>query len=138
LAAQAAGSTGLGNVNPTLYMAAGTNAFHDVTAGDNIVPCEQGSPDCPASAPFQFGYSCGAGYDLVTGLGSVDAANLLSTFPPPPIRIEPSSAAVPPRGSAAFAATGGSGGGFLWSFATDASGGAISDGRYTAGPIGGV
>ena len=53
-------------------------AFHDVTAGDNIIPCTPGSPDCPASN--EYGYSCTAGYDLVTGLGSLDVANFVNAW----------------------------------------------------------
>jgi subtilase family serine protease len=36
---------GLGNINPTLYRLAQTapNAFHDITQGDNIVPCSSGT-----------------------------------------------------------------------------------------------
>jgi hypothetical protein len=77
---QAIGSSGLGNVNPTLYTLAGTtsNAFHDITTGNNIVPCMDGSTGCPSSGSF--GYSAGVGYDEVTGLGSVDAANLLGAM----------------------------------------------------------
>ena len=74
------GSSGFGNINPTLYqLAAGTpSPFHDVTTGNNIVPCTSGTTDCPATAPFQYGFSAGVGYDQVTGLGSVDA-NALAT-----------------------------------------------------------
>ncbi len=70
--------SGLGNVNPNLYAFASSSptAFHDVTTGNNIVPCTSGSPNCPATAPFQFGFSTTAGYDQVTGLGSVDADKL--------------------------------------------------------------
>ncbi len=77
---QAAQSSGLGNINPTLYTLAVSHptAFHDITTGNNIVPCTSGSTSCPASAPFQIGFSAGTGYDLVTGLGSVNA-NLLAT-----------------------------------------------------------
>jgi subtilase family serine protease len=76
---------GLSNINPTLYQLANTNlsAFHDINAGNNIVPCTPGTPasypvsqQCPAGG--QFGYSAGVGYDLVTGLGSVDAYNLVT------------------------------------------------------------
>jgi hypothetical protein len=69
------GTSGLGNINPNLYQLVVTNplAFHDVTIGNNIVPCTSGSLDCPATAPFQYGFSAGVGYDQVTGLGSVDA-----------------------------------------------------------------
>jgi uncharacterized protein (TIGR03437 family) len=68
---------GLGNINPQLYRMAQSvpAAFHDITTGDNIVPCAQGSPDCLAGS---FGYAAGAGYDQATGLGSIDA-NVLAT-----------------------------------------------------------
>jgi hypothetical protein len=71
---------GVGNINPKLYSmaAAGTpGVFHDVTAGNNIVPCQAGSPNCVNG---QFGYTAGVGYDLVTGLGSVDAYNLITAW----------------------------------------------------------
>jgi uncharacterized protein (TIGR03437 family) len=62
---------GMGNINPGLYRLAQTYpaAFHDVTSGDNYVPCVQSSPGCLTGS---FGYTAGLGYDLVTGLGSVD------------------------------------------------------------------
>jgi Pro-kumamolisin, activation domain len=68
-------TSGLGNVNSTLYSLAVSNpgVFHDVTVGNNIVPCTSGTKSCPATAPFQFGFNAGTGYDQVTGLGSVDA-----------------------------------------------------------------
>jgi hypothetical protein len=44
------------------------------------VPCTQGTPNCPATAPFQFGFNAGVGYDQVTGLGSVDANKLAQTW----------------------------------------------------------
>jgi len=67
---------GAGNINPDLYRLAQSTPgiFHDIVAGNNIVPCEPESPDC---ANGQFGYSAGPGYDLATGLGSVDAYNLV-------------------------------------------------------------
>ncbi len=69
-----------GNVNQNLYTLAASapNAFHDITTGDNMVPCTAGSPDCPASG--MIGYSAGPGYDLPTGLGSVDAAALVAAW----------------------------------------------------------
>jgi subtilase family serine protease len=74
------GAPGLSNVNQTLYeLAKGSNSpFHDITTGSNIVPCTNPSPNCPTSAPFQFGYSAGTGYDQVTGLGTVDAYNFVT------------------------------------------------------------
>jgi uncharacterized protein (TIGR03437 family) len=70
---------GLGNINPQLYRLAQSvpTAFHDVTTGSNIVQCAQGSPDCSTGS---FGYSAGPGYDLATGLGSVDANNLVTQW----------------------------------------------------------
>jgi hypothetical protein len=67
---------GQGNLNPTLYWAAHNlpAAFHDITAGDNIVPCTVGTPDCSNGS---LGYAAGPGYDLVTGLGSIDAYALM-------------------------------------------------------------
>ena len=69
-----------GNVNPTLYaMAASTPAaFHDITTGNNMVPCTAGSTDCPSSG--ELGYSATPGYDLASGLGSIDAFNLVTNW----------------------------------------------------------
>lgn len=70
---------GQGNVNPTLYSMAQTSpaAFHDIVTGDNIVPCQVESTDtgCPASG--EVGYTASAGYDQASGLGSIDAFNLV-------------------------------------------------------------
>jgi Pro-kumamolisin, activation domain/Bacterial Ig-like domain (group 3)/Putative binding domain, N-terminal len=66
---------GLGNINPTLYRFAQTTTgvLHDITVGNNIVPCVTGSANCTGG---QFGYSAGVGYDRVTGLGSADVNQL--------------------------------------------------------------
>jgi uncharacterized protein (TIGR03437 family) len=71
--------SGLGNINPQLYRLAqaAPTAFHDITTGDNKVPCTQGSPGCLTGT---YGYSAGPGYDMVTGLGSVDAYNFVTQF----------------------------------------------------------
>jgi uncharacterized protein (TIGR03437 family) len=67
---------GLGNINPTLYRLAQTQgtAFHDIVAGDNIVPCAPGSPNCTNGT---MGWAATSGYDSASGLGSVDAYNLV-------------------------------------------------------------
>jgi kumamolisin len=57
---QLRGGSGLGNPGALLYGLCGTPAFHDVTTGSNG------------------DYSAGPGFDLVTGLGSFDAAKLLA------------------------------------------------------------
>jgi uncharacterized protein (TIGR03437 family) len=66
---------GLGNINPTLYRLAQSqsSAFHDITVGNNIVPCAIGTPNCTNGT---LGYAAGPGYDSASGLGSVDAYNL--------------------------------------------------------------
>jgi subtilase family serine protease len=65
---------GLAPVNPSLYQFAASNptAFHDVTTGSNMVPCTSGTANCP-SGTTKIGFNATAGYDQVTGLGSVDA-----------------------------------------------------------------
>jgi uncharacterized protein (TIGR03437 family) len=71
--------TGLGNINPQLYRLAqaAPTSFHDIVSGDNKVPCVQGAPGCLNGS---YGYSTGPGYDMVTGLGSVDAYNFVTQF----------------------------------------------------------
>jgi subtilase family serine protease len=71
LADQVAGH-GLGLINPTLYsLASGpnySNYFYDVTTGNN-----QADPSVP-------GYAATTGWDPVTGLGTPNAANLVSAL----------------------------------------------------------
>jgi uncharacterized protein (TIGR03437 family) len=76
---QAQAQPGLGNINPALYRLAQstTNVFHDITTGNNVVPCAKGSPNCQNGS---MGYQAGPGYDLVTGLGSVDAYQLVTQW----------------------------------------------------------
>jgi Pro-kumamolisin, activation domain len=78
---QQLGSSGFGNVNPNLYkFAAGSSSpFHDVTSGNNMVPCTSGKLNCPAGTT-RIGFSAGPGYDQVTGLGSVDADKLATAW----------------------------------------------------------
>ncbi|WP_058186786.1 protease pro-enzyme activation domain-containing protein [Terracidiphilus gabretensis] len=71
-------TTGQGLANTQLYMLAANSAtyataFHDITTGTN--ECTE-SP-CPGSG----GYSAGTGYDMVTGLGSLDLKNLVTAWP---------------------------------------------------------
>jgi uncharacterized protein (TIGR03437 family) len=69
---------GLGNMNPSLYaLAPATGVFHDITSGTNIVtPCAS-SRGCTATP---IGYNATVGYDLVTGLGSPDVYNLVTSW----------------------------------------------------------
>lgn len=59
------------------------SAFHDVTSGNNSVPCTVGTPDCSMNAAgnyFLNGYNAGVGYDLATGLGSLNISKLISSW----------------------------------------------------------
>ncbi|MDR3672173.1 MAG: protease pro-enzyme activation domain-containing protein [Holophaga sp.] len=63
-----------GNASPALYAlgnrqyrGSGLEVFHDITAGASCVPGTQG-------------YDCRTGYDLATGLGSLDAWNLVQAW----------------------------------------------------------
>ncbi len=76
------GPLGLGNVNPLLYKLAKSTpgAFHDIVSGNNDTPCIPGTdPDCPANGNYG-GFSAGPGYDEATGLGTIDAANLVAAW----------------------------------------------------------
>jgi subtilase family serine protease len=80
---------GLGNVNPMLYTLAASpsnGVFHAVTSGDNNVYCKPNTPagqpvnvQCPAAGVMGYSasnFDAATHYNLVTGLGSVDASAL--------------------------------------------------------------
>lgn len=81
-----------GNLNPRLYALAATPAdgvFHDVTvASSGVSGCTLSTPSlCNNSTPGSAGlsggspgYTVGTGYDEATGLGSINAANLLAQW----------------------------------------------------------
>ena len=57
--------------------------FHDVTTGNNAVPCQVGSLNCGANtvgANLLTGYNAQAGFDRASGLGSVDVSALISNW----------------------------------------------------------
>ena len=65
----------IGQLNPALYALAAdsrrySNDFHDITEETNRVPSGPGT--------FGPGFSAGPGYDIPTGLGTPDVANLIS------------------------------------------------------------
>ncbi|MBZ5726717.1 MAG: Ig-like domain repeat protein [Acidobacteriia bacterium] len=68
---------GLGNINPNLYRLAQTTSgiFHDITVGSNVVPCQAGTTNCSSGS---YGYRTEPGFDLATGLGSVDVNNFVT------------------------------------------------------------
>jgi len=62
-----------------------TCVFNDVTSGTTAMLCATGSPNCTtANSADRFGilsgYPAGTGYDLATGLGSVNATNLINNW----------------------------------------------------------
>lgn len=89
-----------GNPNPTFYELAATDTlsscnssnsasssciFYDVTNGTIAQPCAKGSTNClPTTGSDTIGvtsgYSSQPGYDFATGLGSVNAANLVNNW----------------------------------------------------------
>jgi hypothetical protein len=59
--------------------------FNDVTSGTNAMPCATNSPNCNTTIGgdqygILTGYNTGTGYDLATGLGSVNANNLVTQW----------------------------------------------------------
>jgi hypothetical protein len=86
LLVQANGKKGLGNINPKLYSLAANattykEVFNDIASGNNIVPCPSAKSGCTyystppgvyTSSGYYVGYSAGTGYDMATGLGSID------------------------------------------------------------------
>jgi subtilase family serine protease len=103
LANQKAGAA-QGNPNTVLYQLAGKETysacssetvtasstsctFNDINAGTNAMPCAVGSPNDPlndCTGTDVYGvlneYSASAGYDLATGLGSLNVANFVNSF----------------------------------------------------------
>jgi trimeric autotransporter adhesin len=68
----------LGQANQVLYPLAKKtpSIFHDVTSGNISVPCTGGSAANCGSNGFLTGYNAASGYDLASGLGSVDITAL--------------------------------------------------------------
>jgi subtilase family serine protease len=105
LVQQQQGAAALGNINYVLYklgaaeyanssstacssstVAAGNSCvFYDITQGTIAGPCFLFSPDCNSYGTTQqigitSGYDANPGYDLATGLGSVNAYNLVEQW----------------------------------------------------------
>jgi hypothetical protein len=76
----------LGQADYVLYDLAKSKystVFHDVTTGNNSVNCTPASPGCAQNGGgyyFLTGYNAGTGYDEASGLGSVDASQLLGNW----------------------------------------------------------
>jgi hypothetical protein len=112
-----------GNVNYTLYKLAAAqysgpaaasctssgavagNAcmFYDITDGTIAVPCLSGSRSCaPSSAAIGIlpGFSANSGYDLATGLGSVNAYNLVEGWSSASTQFLPTTTTISAAGAA--------------------------------------
>jgi hypothetical protein len=71
---------------------ASTCTFNDITKGNNSVPCAGGTPNCSSMvagingvlvetiSPTTPAFPAAAGYDLATGLGSVNVQNLVKNW----------------------------------------------------------
>jgi subtilase family serine protease len=81
------------NTGVTTSLPAAACIFNDVTTGNNDVPCTAGSTDCYVNSGASYGilsltgsssltvaYASAAGYDQVTGIGSVNVANLIADW----------------------------------------------------------
>ena len=60
--------------------------FNDINTGTNAMPCVNGDFNCTVlyaadAAGILSGYSAGVGFDLVTGLGSLNVANVVNAWP---------------------------------------------------------
>lgn len=80
-------TTGWGNINTILYPLAAhvPSAFHDVATGNNQVPF---SSACGTET--QIGYNATTGYDLATGIGSINALTLVTNW----TSVSPTSAGI--------------------------------------------
>ena len=69
-----------GNLAPTLYSveSAQSATFEDVTTGNAKLDCTAGTSGCGTSG--KIGFAAATGYDLTTGLGSVNAENLVDNW----------------------------------------------------------
>ena len=96
-----------GNINPELYTLAAastsasftstTAAFYDVTAGSNYVACSAnctGAPATTVNGVSYLGYPAAAGYDLASGLGTINATNLISQWANINVETTPGSVAL--------------------------------------------
>lgn len=98
----AAGSekqTNLQSCNASLsQIASNACIFYDVTSGSNAVPCTGDTENClstdPSIAGMLTGYEAGTGYDLASGLGSINITNLVNGWSVPSKGNSPSTASL--------------------------------------------
>jgi hypothetical protein len=81
LVIQSQGGQRLGQADYAIYNIAANHPsdFHDIAQGNNSVLCTAGTTSC-GSNDFMTGYNAGTGYDLATGIGSIDVAKLVNDW----------------------------------------------------------
>ncbi|HEX3943104.1 MAG TPA: S53 family peptidase [Rhizomicrobium sp.] len=87
------GASGDAKCNSSLgNKVASTCVFHDVTVGDEDVPCAKGSPNCfrpsgtygvlsKSGGSYKPAFVSAKGWDFATGLGSINVANFVKAWP---------------------------------------------------------
>jgi len=90
LVQQSQGGGRLGQAAANIYnvynnSSSASSIFHDITTGNISVPCDSaakygGCAKNSAGNYFMTGYDTTTGYDLATGLGSIDAAKLIANW----------------------------------------------------------
>jgi subtilase family serine protease len=81
LVIQSQGGQRLGQADYGIYNLAANHPsdFHDIIQGNNSVLCTAGSTNCGSNS-FMAGYNAGKGYDLATGIGSIDVAKFVNDW----------------------------------------------------------
>jgi hypothetical protein len=90
--AAASGASCGSNASMAATASSSSCIFYDIQSGNDSVACVSGSPNCSATLAQQYGilvnpnstaqaaWTTSAGYDLASGLGSVNAANLVNKW----------------------------------------------------------
>jgi hypothetical protein len=81
LVIQHQGGVRLGQADYGIYNLAATKPadFHDITNGNNSVLCTVGTLNCGTNG-FINGYNAGVGYDIASGIGSIDVAKFVNDW----------------------------------------------------------
>lgn len=90
------------NCNSNKVAAGNSCIFYDTTTGSNAMVCETGDQDCVTktsgdNAGILPGYNATAGYDLTTGLGTMNVNNLVKAWPSssPAVTLTPTTLTFP-------------------------------------------
>jgi hypothetical protein len=94
----------LASCSPLMVNPGNNCVFYDIVQDNNASPCAPGTPNCTLSNKSDSygilaGYKAGKGFDLATGLGSVNANNLVNAWssaaPAAAVSISPTSLTFP-------------------------------------------